>query len=40
MFLQTGIFIKANSKMVIDKEKVNILGLIKVIIKVNGFVIK
>jgi hypothetical protein len=40
MSLQMVIFIKVNSKMVIDKERVNILGQIKVIMKVNGFVIK
>jgi hypothetical protein len=40
MSLQMVIFIKVNFKMVIDKERVNILGQIKVIMKVNGFVIK
>ncbi len=31
---------KDNSKMEIDKVKVNIHGLIRVIIKANGYVIK
>lgn len=31
---------KDNSKMAIDREKVNILGLMEAIMKDNGFVIR
>lgn len=34
------ISMKDSSKMEIDREKANIHGLIKAIIKVNGYVIK
>ena len=40
IYLQMETFIKANFKMEIDKVKVVILGLTKVIIKGNGLQIK
>lgn len=40
IFLQTVIYMKESSKMEIDKEEVNIHGLMAVIIKDNGYVIK